>query len=360
MDRRAALKTLCVALAMPRGIDGGRLDAGAPRVSTLIGTGTPGYSDREVNDPYGLAFGPDGALYFCDLGNQRIRRIDLTTRRTVTVAGDGQKAYRGDGAAAVDASLSMPHEIQFDAAGHLYIVERDNHVVRRVDATTGVVSTLAGTGTPGFSGDGGPAHRAQLRSPHSVVVDAARRRLLVCDIGNQRIRQVDLVTGVIDTLGGTGERAPTPDGAPLAGTPLNGPRAIALDDAGDLYLALREGNAIWRIDARTRTLHHVAGTGAQGYAGDGGSARDARFAGPKGLAWTRGALYVADTENHAIRRIDLRTNIVTTVLGTGRRGDGPEPDPLRCALARPHGVLVDARGALYVGDSEAHRIRVLL
>ncbi|HEU4721436.1 MAG TPA: hypothetical protein VFS59_08740 [Gemmatimonadaceae bacterium] len=358
MDRRAALKTLLVALAVPRS-GGAWLGAAAPRVSTLIGTGAPGYSDREINDPYGLAIGPDGALYFCDLGNQRIRRIDLATRRVVTVAGDGRKAYRGDGAAAVDASLSMPHEIQFDAAGHLYIVERDNHVVRKVDATTRVVSTLAGTGTPGFSGDGGPAHRAQLRSPHSVVVDAPRGRLLVCDIGNQRIRAVDLGTGVIDTIGGTGERAPTPDGAPLAGTPLNGPRAIALDDAGTIYLALREGNAIYRVDPRTLTLHHVAGTGTQGYAGDGGPARVATFAGPKGLAWARDALFVADTENHVIRRIDLRTNVVTTVLGTGRRGDGPEPDPLRCALARPHGVLVDARGALYVGDSEAHRIRVL-
>jgi sugar lactone lactonase YvrE len=358
MDRRDALKTMLAALAAPREREVRR--RAAPRVSTVIGTGAPGYSDREVANPYGLAIGPDDALYFCDLDNQRIRRLDRATRRTATVAGNGKKGYRGDGAKAVDASLNMPHELQFDAAGHVYIVERDNHVVRKVDATTGVISTFAGTGTPGFSGDGGAAHRAQLRSPHSVVVDSRRRRLLICDIGNQRIRQVDLATGVIGTFAGTGEKGATPDGAPLAGTPLNGPRSMAIDASGDLYLALREGNAIYRVDAAARTLQHVAGTGEQGYAGDGGPARLARFSGPKGLAWWREALYVADTENHVVRRIDLRSGVITTVLGTGRRGDGPEPDPLRCSLARPHGVLVDARGALYVADSEAHRIRVVV
>ena len=359
MHRREVLKSLVAALALPYALRTERRARRAPRVSTLIGTGTPGYSDTQVNNPYGLAIGPDGALYFCDLDNQRIRRFDFATRRTSTVAGNGEKGYRGDGGAAVDASLNMPHEIQFDAEGHLYIVERDNHVVRRVDARTRVISTFAGTGAPGFAGDGGPASRAVLRSPHSVVVDARRKRLLICDIGNRRIRQVDLATGVIDAFAGTGERGATPDGAPLAGTPLDGPRTIAIDEAGDLYVALREGNTIFRVDAESRTLHHVAGTGEQGYSGDGGPARRATFAGPKGLAWWRDALFVADTENHAIRRIDLRSGIVSTVLGAGQRGDGPEPDPLRCALNRPHGVLVDARGALYVGDSEAHRIRVV-
>jgi sugar lactone lactonase YvrE len=354
MNRRDALKTLVVTLASSPA------RAAAPSVSTLIGTGEAGYSDRQVNNPYGLAIGPDTALYFCDLDNQRIRRLDLRTRRTTTVAGNGQRAYAGDGGPAPDASLNMPHEIQFDSAGHLYIAERDNHVIRKVDAKTGVISTFAGTGTPGFSGDGGPASRAELRQPHSIAVDPGRRRLLICDIGNHRIRQVDLATGAIETFGGTGERQPTPDGAPLAGTPLNGPRTIAFDRAGDLYLALREGNAIYRVDARTSTVHHVAGTGEQGYAGDGGQARLAKLAGPKGLAWSPAFLYVADTENHVIRAVDLKTGVIRTALGTGRRGDGPEPDPLRCALSRPHGVLVDPRGTLYVGDSEAHRIRTVV
>jgi DNA-binding beta-propeller fold protein YncE len=352
MNRREALQALLVAFFPWPAV------AAAPSVSTLIGTGTPGFSDRQVNNPYGLVIGPDGALYFCDLDNQRIRRLDLTTRRTTTVAGNGQKGYRGDGGAAADASLNMPHEIQFDAAGHLYIAERDNHVVRKVDAKTGVISTFAGNGIPGFAGDEGPAARAQLRQPHSIAVDP-KGRLLICDIGNHRIRQVDLSSGVIQTCGGTGERLPTPDGASMRGTPLNGPRTIAFDRAGNLYLALREGNAIYRVAPDTGTIHHVAGTGEQGYAGDGGPAPAAKLAGPKGLACADGKLYVADTENHVIRCVDLETRLITTVVGTGRRGDGPEPDPRRCALSRPHGVLVDTAGVLYVGDSEAHRIRVL-
>jgi len=329
-------------------------------VATLVGTGAAGYSDRQVNNPYGLAIGPDGALYFCDLDNQRIRRLDLRTRQTTTIAGNGQKAYAGDGAAATAGALNMPHEIQFDPAGHLYVAERDNHVVRKIDGKTGIISTFAGTGRAGFSGDGWPAARAELRQPHSIAVDAGRRRLLICDIGNHRIREVDLGTGTIATFAGTGERQPTPDGAALDGVPLNGPRTIAIDASGHLYLALREGNAIYRIDPARRTIHHVAGTGEQGYGGDGGSARTATLAGPKGLAWARDRLYVADTENHVIRVIDLKTGVIRTVLGTGQRGDGPEPDPRRCALSRPHGVLVDRRGVLYVADSEAHRIRTVV
>jgi DNA-binding beta-propeller fold protein YncE len=326
-------------------------------VSTLIGTGSRGYSDREVNNPYGLVIGPDRALYFCDLDNQRIRRLDLETRRTTTVAGNGQRAYGGDGGSATAAALNMPHEIQFDSAGNIYIAERDNHVVRKVEAKTGIISTFAGTGMPGFSGDGGLAARAQLRQPHSIAVDPSGK-LLICDIGNHRIRQVDFSTGVIETYGGTGERQPTPDGAPVKTAPLNGPRTMSFDRDGNLYLALREGNAIYRIASKAGTIHHLAGTGEQGYSGDGGPARLARLAGPKGLAYGTGRLYVADTESHVIRSIDLTTGIITTVLGTGRRGDGPEPDPLQCALSRPHGVLVDG-DVLYVADSEAHRIRVV-
>jgi sugar lactone lactonase YvrE len=353
MHRREVLKTMIALLLPPPAV------AKGPSVSTLIGTGEPGYSDQQVNNPYGVVIGPDGALYFCDLDNQRIRRLDLRTHRTRTIAGNGEKGYSGDGGPATNAALNLPHEIQFDAAGHLYIAERDNHVIRRVHATTGMISTFAGTGSPGFSGDGGPAFSAQLHAPHSIVVDPTRRFLLICDVGNHRVRRVEFGTGRIETFAGTGDRQPTPDGAPVKGTPLNGPRTMAFDAAGDLYLALREGNAIYRVDRRTLTMHHLAGTGAEGYSGDGGQARQAQLGGPKGLAWSRNQLYVADTENHVIRAIALNTGVIRTVLGTGQRGDGPESAPGRCALARPHGVCVDARGVLYVGDSEAHRIRIL-
>jgi streptogramin lyase len=332
--------------------------AAAPAVTTILGTGVPGYSDTQVNNPYGLIVGPDGAVYFCDLDNQRIRRFDPKTRQTTTIAGSGEKGYNGDNGPATHAALNMPHEVQFDAAGNLYIAERDNHVIRKVEAKSGIISTVAGTGVAGFSGDGGPGVKAQLRQPHSIVFDR-NGTLLICDIGNQRIRRLHLDSGVIETYGGTGEAAATPDGAPIKGTPLRGPRTLAMAPNGDVYLALREGNAIFRIDSRTQTLRRIAGTGEQGYAGDGGPAMNAKLAGPKGLAYANGELFVADTENHVIRRIDLATGIITTVLGTGQRGDGPETSPLACKLSRPHGVLVDAAGTLYVSDSEAHRIRAL-
>jgi sugar lactone lactonase YvrE len=332
--------------------------AASRAITTILGTGVPGYSDTQVNNPYGMAFGPDGALYFCDLDNQRIRRLDLKSNRVTTVAGSGEKGYRGDGGPAIRAALNMPHEIQFDKAGNLYIAERDNHVVRKVEATTGVISTVAGTGVEGFGGDGGPGVKAQLRQPHSILFDRDGT-LLICDIGNQRIRRLHLDTGFIETYAGTGQAADTSDGAPVTGTPLRGPRTMALAPNGDLYLALREGNAILRIGARTQTLHRLAGTGEQGYAGDGAPAVNAKLGGPKGLAYAPGELFVADTENHAVRRIDLATGVITTVLGTGARGDGPETSPLLCKLSRPHGLLADASGALFVSDSEAHRIRVL-
>src|SRR5579864_6847793 len=143
----------------------------AATVTTLIGTGKGGFSGTEVNNPYGLAIGPDGALYFCDLDNSRIRRIDLSTRKVATIAGNGQKGYKGDGGPAVEASLNMPHELLFDAKGDLYIAERDNHVIRKVDMKTGIISTAAGTGMRGFAGDGGPGVQAQFNQPHSIVLD---------------------------------------------------------------------------------------------------------------------------------------------------------------------------------------------
>jgi sugar lactone lactonase YvrE len=350
MNRRDLLKAALLAL-VPR-------PAFAASVSTLIGNGSPGLSDSQVNNPYGVIIAPDGGLYFCDVDNQRIRRFDFKSRATRTIAGDGQRAYQGDGGPATSASLNMPHEVVFDARGHMYIAERDSHVVRKVDGATGVISTLAGTGVAGFSGDSGPAAQAQLRQPHSIYI-GPDDHLMICDIGNHRIRSVDLRTGIIETIGGTGERLPTPDGAPLKGTPLNGPRTMVIDRDGTIYLALREGNALYRIDPKTRTLHHLAGTGEQGWTGDGGQARMAKLSGPKGLALSGRSLYVADTESHTIRRVNLNTGIITTVLGAGVRGDGPETDPLQCKLSRPHGLFAAPDGTLYVTDSEAHRIRVL-
>jgi DNA-binding beta-propeller fold protein YncE len=299
--------------------------APAATVTTLIGDGTPGFSDTQVNNPYGLVIGPDGALYFCDLDNQRIRRLDLKTKGLTTIAGDGQKGYRGDGGPAIQASLNMPHELRFDRDGDIYIAERDNHVIRKVDTKTGIISTFAGTGKAGFSGDGGPASSAQLNQPHSIYFDRDGS-LLICDIMNNRIRRV--LHGIIDTWN-------------VTGAALRGPRTIAIGPSGDLYVALREGNAIYSIDAQTHALHHIGGTGVQGHSGDGGPAQQATLAGPKGLDLDPvGILYLADTESHTIRSVDLKTGTISTVLDN---------------LKRPHGVYF-RDGTLYVSDSENHRI----
>jgi len=154
----------------------------------------------------------------------------------------------------------MPHELRFDRRGDIYVAERDSHVIRKIDRATGIITTVAGTGIAGFSGDGGPGATAQLRQPHSIVFDRDGT-LLICDIGNHRVRRLHLDTGAIETYAGTGDAAATPDGAAVHGTPLKGPRTMALARNGDLYLALREGNAIYRIDAASQTVHHVAGTG---------------------------------------------------------------------------------------------------
>ena len=148
--------------------------------------------------------------------------------------------------------------------------------------------------------------------------------------------------------------------APIAGTPLNGPRALDFDGEHSLYLALREGNAIYRLDLQTGTLHHLAGTGKQGYTGDGGPARAAQLAGPKGVALGPGGdLYLADTESHTIRVIRAASGIIETVAGTGEKGDGPDGDPRKCRLDRPHGVFVDADGNVYIGDSNNNTVRVV-
>ena len=337
----------------------------AGEVLTIAGTGRAGYTgdggpavEAGVGGPFGIAIGPDGALYICETTNHVIRRWDPPTGQLSTVAGCGKKGYAGDGGPATAAKLNEPYEIRFDGRGNLFFVEMQNHLVRRVAAETGVISTVAGTGRQGFTGDGGAATKANLNHPHSIALDNAGN-LYICDIGNHRVRRVNLKTGIIETFAGTGQRKPTPDGAQLEGTPLNGPRALDFDpQANQLFLALREGNAVYRIDLKTETLHHIAGTGKSGYAGDGGPAKTALLSGPKGVALgPKGDIYLADTESHTIRVIHRKSGTIETLVGDGKTGDGPDGDPRRCRLNRPHGIFVDRDGTVYIGDSSNNKVR---
>lgn len=340
--------------------------ASAADVVTIAGTGVSGLERGEpiatqtlVGEPYGLSKGPDGALYICEIATHVVRRLDEATGKIRVIAGNGKQGYSGDGGPATDAELNEPYEVRFDAGGNMFFVEMKNNVVRRVDAKSGIISTVAGTGDLGFSGDGGPATKAILNRPHSITLDD-QGNLYICDIGNHRIRVVNLKSGMIETFAGTGARKPTPDGAPLKGTPLNGPRALDFDGKHSLYLALREGNTVYRIDLRTKTLHHLAGTGEKGFSGNGGPAKLATLSGPKGIAiGPNDDVYLADTESHSIRVIRAATGILEVLIGDGQRGDGPDGDPLKCRTARPHGVFVDRHGNVYIGDSEAHRVRRL-
>lgn len=340
--------------------------AAATTTSSFAGTGVKGFAGdggpataAELNNPFGVIRGPDGAIWFCEYGGQRIRTIarDGTIR---TVAGNGKTGYTGDGGPALQASLNLPHEIRFDRAGNLYLVDMGNHAVRRIDAKTQVIMTIAGTGQAGYSGDGGPAKNAQLAQPHSIQFDPAGD-LYICDIRNNVIRRVDMKSGVISTYAGTGKAGDTPDGAPIAGTPLRGPRSLDFDRAGNLWLATREGNQVFKFDPQAGRIVHVAGTGRKGFTGDGGDPKLATLNGPKGLALdpATGDVYLVDTENHAIRRINVRANRLELVVGNGQRADGPDGDPFQCALNRPHGIWVDADGTVFIGDSENHRIRVV-
>ncbi len=335
------------------------------QLKTFAGTGVKGSpnpeafaSQAQFNDPFGIARGPDGALYVCDTGNHQIQKISRAGIVS-TVAGNGKRGYSGDGGPASKATLNEPYEVRFDRAGNLYFVEMQNHIVRCVEARTGMIRTVAGAGVAGFGGDGGPATKALMKQPHSIQFDASGK-LFICDIGNHRIRVVDLASGLITTFSGTGARNATPDGTSAGNASLNGPRAIDFDRDGNLWLALREGNQILVWKRASDSFHLAAGTGVSGFTGNGGPALRATLSGPKGLSiGPDGNVYFADTGSHSVRRINLRTQFVELLAGTGKRGDGPDGPGAASSLAHPHGVFVDSDGSVFVGDTENHKIRIL-
>jgi streptogramin lyase len=342
-------------------------NAPARTIHTIAGTGVAGSSadgapatSAQINQPFGLARGPDGDLYFCDTENHVIRKIARDGTLHLVAGTPGKAGYGGDNGPALQAQLNEPYEVRFDRAGNLFFVEMRNNVVRRVDRASGVISTIAGTGKPGFAGDGGPAAKAMFNQPHSIQFDS-HGDLYVCDIANLRIRKIDMTSGVISTFAGNGQRGTTSDGAKIdPNLPLNGPRAIDFDRHGDLWLALREGNAIYRIDMKAMTIHQIAGTGKKGFTGNGGPAKLATLSGPKGISvGPDGNVYFTDTESHSIRMIDTQRGTVELIAGTGEKGDGPEGNPLACKLTRPHGIFADADGALYIGDTENHRVQLI-
>jgi streptogramin lyase len=348
-------------LALALGADPGTITA-------VAGTGEKGFAGdggpatrAKLDQPFDVALDRAGNLYFSDTYNHRVRRVDAGTGTITTAAGSGTKGFDGDGGKATAASLNEPYGVELDADGNLFIVDRLNYCVRRVDAKTGTISTVAGTGgKPGFGGDGGPATAALFREPNGLCLDG-KGKLYVADVADHRVRVVDLKTGIITTLCGTGKGASAGDGGPFKSAALLGPRAVAVGPDGSLYVVERNGNGIRRIDFTAGTVTRFAGTGKRGYTGDGGKALEATFDGPKEIDIDRdGNVYVADTENEAIRRIDAKTGIITTVAGKGRTktpGLGDGGPATAATLGRPHGVAVGPDGSVYIGDTNSHRIR---
>ncbi len=338
-------------------------------IRTVVGTGEAGYTgdggpaaDATLREPFMCCFDPAGNLFFCEARNHVIRRMDAGTGVITTVAGTGEPGYSGDGGPATEATLYEPYSLEVDAdspQANIYVVDRLNAAVRKVDGTTGVITTVAGTGDPGYSGDGGPGEQAQLREPNDCFLDG-RGGLLIADIQDQRIRRLDLISGIIDTFAGNGEKARGGDGMPARQASILGARAVCMDHHGNTYIAEREGNGV-RIVTAGGIMGTVAGAAAErGYTGDGGSALAATWGAPKAIRCdAAGHIIVVDTENHAIRRIDANTGIVTTIAGgqLGGHGDGgPATD---AGLDRPHGCGIAADGAIYIADSNNHRVRVV-
>jgi streptogramin lyase len=363
---RLTIGLICCLLATTTSAD----DAAGPwQIQTVAGSGAAGdlpaqggaATEAAVDQPFGVEIGPKGALFITSVGQHRVLRLDPKTGRLASVAGSGRKGYAGDGGPATEALLNEPYEVRFDAEGNMLFVEMQNHLVRGVDAKTGAISTVAGRPEPGFAGDGGPARAAQFRQPHSIALDH-RGNLYVADIGNHRIRRID-PAGTITSIAGDGTKALPRDGQPAQGQPMLGPRALAV--AGHtLWIALREGNSIWRLDLDSGLVHHVAGSGHKGYSGDGGPPRAATFNGPKGIAAAAGGLvFIVDTENQAIRCLDPANKRLTTIAGGGpqaRGFAGAQGAALAAWFDRPHGICAAPDGSVYVGDTNNHRVRRLV
>jgi DNA-binding beta-propeller fold protein YncE len=335
-------------------------------IRTIAGSGQVGAGQEQgpalttrLSNPSGIYREAEGSLIIGSLDQHVIYRLDSSYRRLTRIAGNGQARLSGTGGEyPTNISLNQPHEIQVDAQANIYIADTKNHRVGRIEASTGRWSVIAGNGLRGFSGDSGQANEASLNEPSSLAVDG--HELFIADRGNHRIRRVDLRSGQITTVSGTGVEQSPSDGRLAIQESLAGPRSVAID-RDNLWIVQLEGHSVWRIDRRNRRIYHVAGTGNRGFSGDSGDARSATFNGPQAVAVNPGvALYVADTENNAIREIDLRSGRIRTVAGAsdgsaGFNGDGDRPSER--LLNRPQGVCLLENGDLIIGDSDNHRVR---
>ncbi len=332
--------------------------------TTLAGNGTAGISGdgglatlAQVNNAQGAAVDSAGNVYIADTDNQRIRKVTAATGVISTVAGTGIAGFLGDGGQATAARLYYPTSVAVDQAGNVYIADRYNQRIRKITVGTGVITTVAGSGTAGFGGDNGLATAAQLNYPYGVTLDAAGN-IYIADTNNHRIRRVTAASGIITTVAGTGTAGYNGDG--LATTAqLYSPEGVAVDGTANVYIADTNNQRIRKVTAATGVISTVAGTGAAGFSGEGGLATAAQVHSPIGVAIDgAGNVYFADYYNQRIRKLTLATGVLATVAGSGTIGfEGDGGLGTAAALGYPTGVAVDAAGAMYIADSLDYRIR---
>ena len=328
-------------------------------IVTAAGNGTAGYTGdngpataAELNDPWGLAVDSAGDLFIADYDNNVVREVVKATGDIITVAGNGTAGYSGDNGPATAAELNGPDGVAVDSAGDLFISDMNNNVIREVVKATGDIITVAGNGNAGYSGDGGPATAAELDSPRGLAVDSAGD-LFFADNPNNVIREVVKATGDIITVAGNGTAGYSGDGGPATAAELNGPNFVAVDSAGDLFIADANNNAVREVVKATGDIITVAGNGTAGYSGDNGPATAAELNGPLGVAFdSAGDLFIADDGNNVVREVVKATGDIITVAGNGTAGYSGDNGPATAAeLNDPGRVAVDSAGDLFIADT---------
>lgn len=334
-------------------------------ISTIAGTGTGGYNGdgipattAQLNIPHGVAVDVFGNIYIAEELNYRIRKIDISTGIISTVAGTGTAGYNGDGIPATTAQVNSALGLAFNASGDLIIADRYNNRIRKVDKTTGIISTIAGTGTAGYNGDGITATAAQLYNPIAVAFDA-NDNLLIADWVNNRLRKVDKVSGLISTIAGNGTAGYNGDGIAATTAQINTPFGIVFDNTGNIYFAEYFGQRIRKITISTGLISTIGGTGTGGYNGDGIAATTAQLSIPSFLAIDGGGnIYIGDAGNNRVRKIDAVTGFISTIAGTGTGGYNGDGIPATTAqVNNPFGVCFDKNCNLLIGDRTNSRVR---
>jgi hypothetical protein len=318
-----------------------------------FGTGSAGRA--ELNAPMGVASDHSGNIYIVEGGNNIVRKIDAGGNTTI-IAGNGCNEYYGDGGPAEQAAICLPSGLAVDGSGNIYIADNENNVIRKVN-TLGIINTVAGNGAHGFSGDNGPATDAQLNVVAGVAVDDAGN-LYLADENNDRIRKVN-TAGIITTIAGIGLTGFSGDGGPATDARLHNPVGLTVDRTGNVYVADMYNNAIRKI-ALSGTITTIAGNGTAGYSGNGGVAISAQLFFPTSVSVdTFGNVYIADNQNNVIRKVD-NSGIITTIAGNGVGGFGGDSGPaVLASLDLPYGVTVDEAGNVYIADQDNNRVRLV-